>query len=507
MSRTDPDVTNLVVHLARTGRSHRWIARELGLSRNTVRSVLERTQRQRTEGHSALPAPVTRPSKLDEFQPAIDELLADHPDITAVRLHEELVGRGFAGGYTIVKQRLRVLRPHPKRRPVERFETEPGKQGQQDWSPYTLRFEDDGLQKVSAFGLLLGYSRREYLHFCEREDFYTLIREHKAAFDYFGGVPEEILYDGQKAVVLRFEAERPLYNPRFLAFATHYGFRPNAVRRPELKGKKERHFLYIEKNLLNGRCFRNLAHLNEVTAQWRSDHADARIHGTTGERPIDRFVIEAPRLLPLPAQPFDDAEVGYRVVSVEARIAWDGTPYSVPYEHVLEIVVVRATAKEIIIYGAQIQEIARHPRAPRGSREPVVNPSHALSRRERRHDVDRLCALLTELGEAGASFAAGVVRTQRYRGTQLAHVLRLREKYDADDLLAALERASRYRAFDSKVVERILATTATPRALPDSTSSALERLREAVPRTAPRSLSDYETALRPDDNGEADGDA
>jgi transposase len=506
MSRTDPDVTNLVVHLARTGHSHRWIARELGVSRNTVRGVLERTQRQRTEGHSAVSVRATRPSKLDEFQPAIDELLANYPDITAVRLHEELVTRGFDGAYTIVKQRLRELRPRPKRQPVERFETEPGEQGQQDWSPYTLRFEDDGLQEVSAFGLQLGFCRREYLRFCEREDFYTLIREHKAAFEYFSGVPREILYDGQKAVVLRWEAERPLYNPRFLAFATHYGFRPRAVRRPEDKGKKERHFLYVERNLLNARTFRNLAHLNEVTARWRSEYADVRVHGTTRERPIDRFVIEAPRLLPLPAMPFDDAEVGYRVVSVEGRVAWNGTPYSVPCEHVLEVVVVRATATQILIYGAQFQEIARHPRAPRGCREPVIDPSHAWSRRERRHDVDRLSGLLTELGEAGASFAAGVVRTQRYRGAQLAHVLRLREKYDADDLLRALERASRYRAFDSKVVERILAATATPRPLPDSTTSALERLREAVPKTTPRPLSDYEDAIRRDADGGDDGD-
>ncbi len=351
MARTTADLVNLVVHLERIGRSQRWIARELGLSRNTVRAVLERQRSRRDRGHSALPQRVTRPSKLDDYADDIAELLRDFPRITAVRLHEELIARGFDGGYTIVKDRLRLVRPEPVKAPVERFETAPGKQGQQDWSPYTLDFERVGRRRVSAFGLLLGYCRRVYLHFCEREDFYTLIRQHRAAFEYFGGVPEEILYDGQKAVVLRWEAGEPIYNPRFLVFATHYRFRPKGVRRPELKGKKERHFLYVEKNLLNGRRFSDPDDLNATTRWWLEHRADVREHGTTGERPIDRFAQEAPALLPLPAHPYDDAELAYRVVSVEGFIQWDTTTYSVPVAHILQVVPVRATADEVIVYG------------------------------------------------------------------------------------------------------------------------------------------------------------
>ena len=496
MSRTGPDVENLVVHFANSGRSQRWIARELHVSRNTVRGIVQRIERQRAEGHSAIRAPATRPSRLDAFASDIATLLEDFPDITAVRLHEELAGRGFDGGYTIVRERLRVLRPKPKRNPVERFETKPGEQGQQDWSPYKIPFTRAGEQEVHAFGLLLGFCRRVYLHFGEREDFYTLIRQHKAAFEYFGGVPKEILFDGQKAVVLRWEAGRPLYNPRFLVFATHYGFRPRAVRRPEDKGKKERHFQYGEGNLLNAREFRDLAHLNEVTAWWLANRADVRKHGTTGERPIDRFVLEAPHLQPLPARPFDDAEVGYRVVSVEGRVSWDGTPYSAPYEHLLEVVAVRATADEIVIYGPDIREIARHQRAHRGSPEPVLDPSHRAPPSRRRHDVELLSVRLGALGDVGALFAAGVVRKQRYRGAHLAHVLRLQEKYDGDDLVSALERAVRYRAYDSKVIERILETTATPRPLPDTAAlAAVERLQGTVSPTTPRALSAYAAAL------------
>lgn len=497
MSKTEPDLANLVVFLSAKGRSQRSISKELGLSRNTVRGILDRVARQRSQGHTALPGKQLRPSKLDDFAVDIAELLGDFPDITAVRLHEELAGRGFDGGYTIVRERLRAVRPKPKAAPVERFETDPGRQGQQDWSPYTIDFTETGRQVVQAFGLILGYSRRLYLRFGLRSDFYTLIRQHKAAFDYFGGVPVEILYDGQKAVVLRREGPVSIYNPRFLVFATHYGFRPQDTRRPQLKGKKERSFLYVVGNLLNARTFRDLDHLNEVAAWWLEHRADVRDHGTTGERPIDRFVIEAPHLLPLPARPFDDAEVGYRVVSVEGTVAWDGTPYTVPYEQLLDIVAVRATADEVIVYASDLREIARHPRAPRGTRELVEDAAHRPPKRQPRHDPDLLTLRLAEIDDAGAAFAAGVVRKQRYRGAHLARVLALREKYATDDLVAALQRAVDYRAFDSKVIERILQASATPRVLPDSAAvEATARLREAVRSTSPRPLQAYEAALR-----------
>ena len=83
-----------------------------------------------------------------------------------------------------------------------------------------------------------------------------------------------------KVVVLRHDEDGPLYNPRFLSFATHYGFKPWAClpRRARTKGKVERRFDFVEKNLLNGRTFCNLAHLNEVTATWLTQVADVRLH-------------------------------------------------------------------------------------------------------------------------------------------------------------------------------------------------------------------------------------
>jgi transposase len=495
----DEDTRNLVAALSASGRSRRSIAKQLGLARNTVRGILDEVEAARQHGRSVLPSPpVRRASLLDEHEAFIKGKLTEFPNLTAVRLHELLTEQGFKGGYTIVKEELRRLRPRSKKEPVIRFETEPGEQGQQDWSPYDLEFTEAPWQKMHGFSLVLGYCRRQYLHFCDDEKHPALIREHRDAFEHFQGVPREILYDGQKAVVLGWEAGRPVYNPRFLCFATHYGFRPVALppRRPDLKGKVERPFDYVEKNLLGGRHFRTKEHLNEVAAWWMANRADVRTHGTVRERPIDRFVVEAEHLLPLPLHPYDTAEVGYRVVSIEAHVVWDVTPYSVPPEHVLEVVVVRVTEQEVFIYDSAIREIARHQRAPRGQREPVTNPDHRPVKK-RRHDLEALGQRMGELGEAGALFAAGVLEQQRYRGSHLCQVLALVERYSRDDLVIALERAVRYRAFDGAVVERILSSSATPRLLPEAgVEAARSRLSTLLPGRAPRPLDTYEAALR-----------
>lgn len=498
MLRSSEEIRNLVVTMWATKMSMRRIARELNISRGTVKRILQAVGDERQKGHSVLPRrPLRRGSKLDKHEDFIKAMLAEFPDLTAVRLHEMLIEEGFDGGYTIVKELLRRLRPKPKKKPVTPFETDPAKQGQQDWSPYKINFTETGSLEVSCFSLILGYSRRQYIRFCEDSKFITLCREHVKTFEHFGGVPEEILYDNQKAVVLRWEADLPIYNPHFLKFATHYSFRPRALRpgKPEHKGKVERPFEYLETNLFNGRHFRDPEHLNEVASWWLANRADVRKHGTLKERPIDRFVTEAPRLLPLPAHPYDTAEVGYRVVSTAGLVAWDTTSYSVPYAYILDVVVVRVTENEVFVYDSEVREIACHERAPKGNRDPVINQDHRPEKKPR-HDIDALVERLGALSETGALFAAGVLDKQRFRGGHLSRVLALLERYSAEDITAALDRAVRYRAFDGAVVQRIVEASATPRVLPDTAKQAVtQRLKSALVPTAPRPMADYAAVI------------
>ena len=352
------ELNNEVVHLHRGGCSIRQIAGRLGISRHQVSRILELHQQARTEGSSCLPRPKRRrASCLDEHVPAMRQLVERYPDITAVRMHEELRKLGFRGSYNTVKRRLRELRGRQVPAPVQRFETGPGLQAQMDYSTYTIDFSGEGRRRVHLFSYILSYSRRQYLRFVESQDFATTIREHVRAFEYLGGVAAECLYDNMKVVVTRYEGGEPIYNARFLAFATHYGYRPVACRprRSQTKGKVERPFHYVEVNLLNARSYHSLEHLNDATAGWLRDVADVRLHRETKQRPIDRFGEEASHLIPLPAQAFDTAEVVYRCVTTEGRITYAQNRYSVPWRYIGLTLPVRITETEVIVYGPRFE--------------------------------------------------------------------------------------------------------------------------------------------------------
>ena len=214
--------------------SLRKIAAELRISRHRVKGIVVDHQDQRAQGaaHPDLPVPPeSRGSILDGHGPFVQELLARWPSITALRIHEELRQRGFTGGYTIVKDLVHKLRPEPRREPVVRFETGPGVQAQMDYAVYEIDFTEEGRRRVNLFSYLLGYSRRQYLHFTQSQDFETTLREHVRAFEHLGGVAATCLYDNMKIVVARYEGDEPIYNTRFLAFATHYGYKVWACRR------------------------------------------------------------------------------------------------------------------------------------------------------------------------------------------------------------------------------------------------------------------------------------
>lgn len=493
---------NQIVRLYRGGGSIRGIARQLGISRHQVARVLAAHRAGRDEGsRGALPRPKQkRASSLDEHEESLSQLVERYPDITAVRAHEELSQLGFAGGYGIVKRRLRQLRGARKREWVERFETGPGVQAQMDYSTYTIDFTSEGRRRVHVFSYLLAYSRRQYLRFVESQDFTTTIREHVRAFEYFQGVAATCLYDNMKVVVTRHDGDEPVYNTRFLGFATHYGYRPLACRprRSRTKGKVERPFYYVETNLLNGRAFQSLEHLNDVTRWWLREKADVRIHRETKERPLDRYQQEQPHLIPLPDHPYDTAEVVYRCVSVEGWIAYCQNHYSVPWRYIGLTLPVRITDEELIVYGPHIEEIARHSLFARH----LTGQAHLQKEHQPRDDAEKKYEVLKqrydELGPVAARFLEGLLKYRRYGKDEAHKVLTLLETYHRHDLLAAIQRAVRYGAYSRSAIERILAIRAIPKtaldALAEKEQQQLKSLLGDRP-VRPRSGKDYQKLL------------
>jgi transposase len=503
------ELEHLVVTMHTEGWSIRALARHFQIGRNTVRRIVHKNSLQRNEGHTIVPVKKTglsRESKLDPFIPLMKQLLEKFPKLTGQRLYEELKCAGYAGGISILRDRLARLRPRPKRNPVVRFETGPGEQGQMDWSPYAIEFTDGGKDIVLCFSYILAFSRRHYIDFTLHRDFFTLIRRHQDAFAYFGGVPRQCLYDGEKTILLRWEAGRPVYNPAFVAFITHYHCKPVGCRpgRPQTKGKIEAPFKYIEKNLLNGRTFQDLDDLKAKARWWLKEKSDLHIHDTTGRPPVELFMEqEQMALQPLPLHPYDACEVALRVCGFDGFLEFETNRYSVPYEYIADILTLKASEREIFIYSPELELAAHHERLPTGAGKVVENPGHRTSPKAR-YGLEPVKDSFLQLGEAAEKFLNGL--KEKYPnncGFHARAILRLKERYTCDDINAACEHAIRYQAFDSKAIERILTARARPRTLESiRNDQARMTLSQTLPKIEQRSLEEYGHLLVKEENEE-----
>ena len=316
-----------LVMLHRQGLSRRAIARALGISRNTVRSLMASHAVARATEHKAIATPPSRApraSKIDAYRERITGLLTQYPDITAQRVFETLREEGFAGGYTAVKKILRRLRPPPRPEPsLVTPDYGPGEMAESDWSPYEITFTQGHKEKVQAFSYVLVYSHRKFFDIYRHADLHALMDGHVGAFNRFSGGARTCTYDGQKNVALRWEGQQPIYNPRFLAFAAHYEFRPRAVRgEPNAEPRVERSFWEAERSIFNGRSFADFEDLRAQLARWLDTIVDQRRRH--GETPLDRFTREREHLVPLPRHPYDTARVVYRICSIDGFVAWEG---------------------------------------------------------------------------------------------------------------------------------------------------------------------------------------
>ena len=290
--------------LHRQGKSIKAISRELGICRNTVRRYLR---------SATVPEPQERArkcTKLDGYRAYLQSrVTAAHPDwIPATVLFDEIRALGYTGSVRTVSGYLATLKPQPKPDPVVRFETAPGQQMQVDWGSFRL----DG-QRVSLFLATLGWSRFAFGQFVANERFETLRDCHERAFDAFGGVPREALYDNMRTVVqVRNAYGRGLhrFHPGLQDLAHHYSFLPKLCRpyRARTKGKVERNIGYVRRSFYVPLVSRyrqlaeplDLAGLNLEFARWLAVTANARIHGTTGSVPEARLAEEQAALQTLP---------------------------------------------------------------------------------------------------------------------------------------------------------------------------------------------------------------
>ena len=349
------------------GKSIRETARMIGIARNTVRRYL----RGKPE---AVPRP-KRGSKLDPYKGQIRTWLQEDHLYNCETMLPRLQAVGYTGSLSTLKAFVHPLRPRNVGHfPVQRYETKPGEQLQFDWGEF--HYEQNGRDhKLYGFTAILSYSRMRYVTFVKRCDTPTMIRCLMAAFEYFGGLPKAALTDRMKSVFLEErEGTLPKWNPVFADFMASIGVAPRVCRpyTPQTKGKVERSVGVVKHGFWPGVHFTDIDDLNAQAQGW-CDRINQRVHRTTRQAPLERWVEEP--LAPLPKDfAWERFGTEERRVSWDGFISYDGVLYGLPSDALVAgaVVQVRERARELRVFhhGQLMATLQKRPR----SQEIVLHP-------------------------------------------------------------------------------------------------------------------------------------
>ena len=372
------------------------IARQLNLHHSTVERVI---------AQAGVPKPERsqRCSIIDPYLPFIVETLQQYPSLTAARLYQMAVERGYTGGPSHFRQHIAQLRPKKMPEAFMRLNTLPGEQAQVDWGHFGYLEIGRAKRQLMAFVMVLSYSRRLFVRFFLNSRTGPFLQGHVQAFEQWQGVPRIILYDNLKSAVLARQGQAIEFNPALLELAAHYRFepRPVAVARGNEKGRVERAIRYLRDNFFAGRPWRDIDDLNAQALQWSLGPAMERPcpqeTSTTVGAAFDR---EQPSLMALPDHPFSAAETLAVSVGKTPFVRFDLNDYSVPPEWVHRQLTIVADEHRVrmLDQGRVIADHVRH----YGRREQIIDPAHldALRRRKRQakgHSGQyRLLAVCTE---------------------------------------------------------------------------------------------------------------
>lgn len=369
-----PDEVTAMLRLKELGWGVRRIAGEFGCSHMTVRRYLA------AGGWQGYPARKRR-RVLDGLEAWLAERFRRHRGNADVIRQDLAREHGLVIGLRTVERAVAPLRQQlrAEARATVRFETPPCHQLQIDFGELRLEVGDEWM-RLFLFVATLGYSRRLFVRPFAHQRQSAWIEGLESAFGYFGGVPREVLVDNAKALVAHHDAAtcEVVFNERFHAFARYWGFRPRACApfRARTKGKDERGVGYVKRNAVAGHRFASWAALEGHLAWWLREVADVRVHGTTGEPPLDRFLRdEAAALRPLDGRaPFRQVRELVRRVQPDGFVDVDTNRYSVPWRLIGASVTVRLADDEVRIEHAG-SEVARHAQR-RGRRERALDPAH-----------------------------------------------------------------------------------------------------------------------------------
>jgi transposase len=408
-----------------------------------------------------------RKSKLDPYKNDIVRMLEKHP-YSAAQIYHRIKQDGFDGGSTIVEDYVRKIRP-PKTKAYLKLVFAPGECAQVDWGSYGTVKVGSTTRRLSFFVMVLCHSRMMYVAFTVLQTMEHFLGCHQHAFEFFGAVPQKVMVDNLKSAVLkRVAGQAPVFNPRYADFARHYGFTivPCNVGKGNEKGIVENAVGYVKKNLLNGLEIPDFKIMEPVAQQWRDTVANVRIHGETGQQPVDMFRKEKPFLHPLPQAPYDIGQVKPMRASRQFRITIDTNHYSVPAQLAGVGLTVKLYPDRICVYHDN-RLVARHVRSydRRCDFEHPDHPKALLQQRKRAKDQKIFMQFLS-LSDKAQQYYRQLEQRRMNPFHHIRQIVALSEIYGKEQVAMAIEDAFSFAAFSCEYIANLLEQRTRPRKEP-----------------------------------------
>jgi transposase len=449
------------------------IAQALGLDRRTAAKwIAEPRFRPRQS--------TARASKLDPYKSQIRQWLEAHP-YSAQQVFQRLREDGFAGGYSIVKDYVRIVRP--RRAPA--FLTlafAPGECAQVDWGEYGSVVVGETRRKLSFFVMVLCYSRLLYVELTLNQRMEQFLACHQNAFAFFGNrIPEKIMLDNLKSAVLRrLTGEAPTFNPHYMDFARHAGFTVIACNKGKgnEKGRVESGVGYVKGNFLNGLDIPHFSALNPAARVWMDTIANVRIHGETHKPPVELFAKEQALLHPGPLTPYDVATVRQVRASPRFRVSYDANRYSVPAAYASTLLTLKVYPDRLCMYH-QDKLIARHARCYDRYQD-FENPDHPKALIAQRHNAreQKLLGRFLALSPKAEDYYQALAERRLNPRHHVQKIVALSEIYATEAVARAMEDAFAFQAFSCEYIANLLESR--QRLLPQPAALQLTRRQDLL---------------------------
>jgi transposase len=470
------------------------ITAALGVHHDTVRAAITDTK--------AVRRGTARPTALDPYLPFVRDTLAQYPRLRATRLFEMVRPRGYPGSVVQLRRIVRLLRPQASPVIYRRLVTLAGEEAQVDWGAFgTIRI-GHGTRPLSGFVMVLSYSRAIDALFTLDQTLESFLRGHVAAFQTAGGIARTLVYDNLKSAVLERQGSAIRFHPRLLELAGHYHFapRPCTPGRGNEKGKVERQIQYLRHAFFAARTFRDVDDLNAQFRRWRDEVAHQRPHPEQPDHTVAQILTqEQPRLLPLPAHPFDTDVLRVVASGKTPYVHFDRNDYSIPHARRRQPLTLVASATTVrLVVGTET--IAHHARSYDTGQtiEDLTHLDGLLAVTRQAHPQTARDRLRLAVPLTATLFERLAARGESLRG-HTARLLALLDDYGPAELTAAVTVALARDALGAGAIAHLLETRrrrrgqapSVPLALPDHPG-----VRDLD--VTPHRLETYDAFSRPD---------